>query len=526
MNNEKNPLTNENKPEVEKNTAEVKESVTSAAKKLPLGALIGIICGAVAVVVAVVLIILLSGNNEPLDNNQGNTPEEGNKPPACVAHVDADDDMLCDKCGVSYDDGEDVIQQVKNANVTITVRYDNGEPVADFTFTLYNNWNSYELTTNESGVVNATLALGTGATTPYGISYSVDELSLYCRIDAKGFNVTEETESLEITVVDDTPDGSLEKPLPIENDETEITLAPGQELYYHCRVAITTYITVQSSNVTISYKDTLYQAVDGQVQAIFAPSEDDEDNPINTNDMEVFSVKNISDEEITVTMVRSFILGSNENPEVLTEYQGSAQVKKGETYYYVWTADKDGVIVLSSPTENGSIKVTRIFEKIVYSEILGDYETIPVPIIAEMVAENTYVLYVKAGEEIKIDVSYVMPMDDTVTEGSTTPDTDDGSLHTVEFSFDVYAGNEQEPVPVEMSNISLTVDKGVSLVFTAEQGKSVTVSCDNRVSVTYGGAQLPAGDDGNVLVELTDSGVFEITIPEDSDTYKVIISLN
>ena len=66
MNEEKNLPT-------EVSTEENVEINTDPKKKLPLGALIGIIAGAVAVIAIVVVIILLSGNK-------------------CPGHVDADDD--------------------------------------------------------------------------------------------------------------------------------------------------------------------------------------------------------------------------------------------------------------------------------------------------------------------------------------------------------------------------------------------------------------------------------------------------
>ena len=494
---EKNPSQNESVEEA----VEIQET---ARRGLPLGALIGIIAGAVAVVVAVVLIILLGG--------------KGNK---CDAHVDADDDYLCDKCGESYDDGDEVVVPESNkVEVTFTVKLDNGNVLSDVKFILTRKGQTFEFTSGSDGIVKASLEVGN-----YYLNFDQETLPEYCMCDLPGIVIAEDTTSIVLKITDNRPDGSEIKPFHIEGDDTQLTLASGQEIFYQCRVGITTYITVNSSKVTISYNGTVYEAIDGVVQATLEPS-DENDKPVNTNDMEVFSVKNTSDEEITVTMVRSFVLGSNENPEILTEGYGSAQVKTGQTHYFVWTADQNGVMILSSPTENGSIKVTRTLKKEVYSEISGENEIILVPILADMVADNVYVLYVKAGDEIKIEASYVKPMNDTVTEDSSGTEIDDGSTHTVEFSFDIYAGNEQEPIPVEISTVSLTIDKGVTLSFVAEQGKTVTVSSEHSLTVIYGGAQISAGDDGKVHIELIDSTVFEVAIPQDQDTYKIIISLN
>ena len=78
-------------------------------KKLSKGALIGIIGGAVAaILVAVILIIALGGKK-------------------CKAHVDADDDYKCDICETDFDDGDEAPEFV-SADVTFSVKYDNGNP--------------------------------------------------------------------------------------------------------------------------------------------------------------------------------------------------------------------------------------------------------------------------------------------------------------------------------------------------------------------------------------------------------------
>ena len=141
-------INEENKRE---ETAEVAENAPVEAakpKKLPLGALIGIIAGAVAIVVAIILIIALGG--------------DGKK---CDSHIDADDNFKCDNCGVDFEDGF----EVKTSEVTFTVKVEDGDVIPGVEICLTRGEEKVTVTAGDDGRVTATLEVGT-----YFIEYNYD----------------------------------------------------------------------------------------------------------------------------------------------------------------------------------------------------------------------------------------------------------------------------------------------------------------------------------------------------------------
>ena len=448
---EKNLPENENAEEV----VEVKEGTK---KGLPLGALIGIIAGAVAVVVAVILIVLLAGGNK------------------CDGHVDADDDYLCDKCGEHYDDGDEaVIPDAKSADVTFTVKLDNGNTLSGVKFILTRGEKTYELTSGADGSVKKTIDIGT-----YSVTYDHETLPEYCWGETYGVKIEEGTSYLEILIVDNRPDGSSSKPFPVTENTLEITLVPGEELYYSCRGTSLKYLTINNSNLTVQYGGESYSAVDGVITvAIFS---EDIDSP------SIFAVKNPSENCITTVMELNAPLGSDENPIKLSENSAIADIPAEGTVYYLYTAEKDGICVITSPTEGNEILITRYLTKVVVTD--GYSEELIIPITTRSSGSIAGYIYVAEGDEIKIGVSYLDPGSE---DEDNKVNTADEAINTVEFSVNIYAATEAEPAPIINSEISILLDAGASVVFSTETGKKVTVNTDNALTVMYNGDNILPG---------------------------------
>ncbi len=453
-NEEKNLPQNENAEEI----TEVNESPK---KQLPLGALIGIIAGAVAVVVAVVLIIVLSGN--------GNE----NK---CDGHVDADDDYLCDKCGEHFDDGDEaVIPEVDKIDVTFTVKLDNGAPLSGVKFILTRGDKTLELTSGADGSVVGSIEAGA-----YYVTYDHETLPEYCWGETYGVKIEEGTTSAEILIVDNRPDGSANKPYPTSDEATEITIAPGEELYYSCRGTSLRYVTINSSDLIVNYMGETYSAVDGVITV--GVSSVDVETPT------IFSVKNISDSSVTAVMDVYAPLGSYDNPIELTESSAVAEIPTDKTVYYVYKAEKDGIFVITSPTEGGEILITRNIIR-----ITDGVEEIVSTITASGSYDSAGYIYVTEGDEIKIGVSYVAPAGDnaeTVSEGDDEAETE---VNNVELSFAVYAATEEDPAPILNNGIYIRLDKGASVVFSAEIGTTVTLNTENDLTLMYNGSEIAEG---------------------------------
>ncbi len=465
MNIEENKL-----PEEGEVDTEIKETEK---KKLPLGALIGIIAGAVALVVAIVLLIVLLPGDK------------------CEGHVDADDDYLCDKCGEHYDDGDEAPEnpepEANATEVTFTVVLDSGEPLAGVKFTLERGGKVYDFTTGSDGTVKASIALNT-----YYISFDLDTIPEYCMPDAPaGVKIDENTSDVSFTVINNTPDGTEKKPFFISENETDVTLAPGQEIFFNYRGSSMKTVTIRVAGISVSYNGEIYGSVGDLLEVPLYPE---------IGVMTLFSIKNETDSEITTVMELIAKIGSSENPIEITESNTVVSVLPEEVIYYEWTADKAGVVVLTSSAVNGSITVTRILEN-------------DVPVISQINGGGAAYITVSEGETITINVSL---LDSEELEAEKTVD--------IDLLISIYEGDEAEPVPVLGSQISISLDAGVKVALKSEAGKSLSISDEGAVCV-YDGDDVYTNENGNEISFELSSAIVFVENKSDS-TNDIVISFN
>ena len=457
-------MNNEEKILAENENPTENHDIKRAGPKLSKGALIGIIGGAVAVViVAVILIVALGGKK-------------------CKSHVDADDDYKCDSCGVNFDDGDEAPAPT-GVQVTFTVKLDNGSSVSGVKFTLSRGEKSYTLTSGADGNVTQLLDLGA-----YSIEYDYESLPTYCSPDTFGFKVEEGTTEVTLTIVDNQPDGSANKPFFISENETEITLAPGQEIYYNYRGSTEKYVFVYNSGAVINYNNESFAAVDGIASTLLKPE-------AIAGKVTSFSIKNNTDAEFTATMELIAPLGAMENPIVLSDKSGSASVTPEQIVHYRWTADKAGVLVLTSSTARNSISLTKILEN-------------DISIITQTDGSSAAYISVAVGDVINLAVSVLQPSSEELKVDpslATTPT-------TVEFAFSIYAGTEAEPVPVLKSELDVSIAPDSSVVFSLDgySGKSISIPDEENVTLTHGGTDYTPDTKGEIKVALA-SGLFTVT---------------
>lgn len=381
----------------------------------------------------------------------------------CESHVDADDNYLCDKCGEHFDDGDETEnnETATGVSVTFVVKFDGGETLSGVKFTLTRGDKVYSLESGTDGKVNATVDLGV-----YEVDVLFETLPEYCWTETYGLKVEEGTETLEIIIVDNTPNGSAENPFWINENETPISVAPGEEIFFNYRGSTVKNVTIESDKLVINFNGNSYSAVDGVVYAQISPAE--------IGQITIFSIKNVSDSVVDTTLKAYAPLGSEENPFELTGNTATAAVTEDQSLYYIYKAEKDGVLLLVSPTEGNSISVTRNVIK--YVE--GLEEPIIIPILAQTNGGSAIYAYVKEGEEIKISVSYV---GDSLAEDKT---------HDVEFTVNIYAGTEEDAVPVFGEDAALSIDAGASVVFVAAADGEVVINAAESVTVSLNGELL------------------------------------
>ncbi len=443
-NNNLNEQTKENiTPEAEK------AALASEKKPLPWWVFAAIGAGVVAIV-AVVLIFTLGG---------------------CKSHVDANDDFKCDLCGKKYDDGDE-IAPIETIDLTITVKDSDGNLMPGVKFDVIGVANTYSLTATQDGTVKQTLEVGN-----YNVSYDYDTIPAGFMPDTSVLRVSKGDENITITVIDNNPNGSAERPYFISENVTALSLAAGEALYYRCHAAASRHLEINCEGVEVTYNGTTYSAEDGKISVFIEGSIDE---PI------FFSVKNVTEATIDTAIEMVFPLGSRDNPIELTDSANTVNMPAEMGLHYKWTATADGVLVLSTATANCNIGITKVLAN-------------DVSISASTAGTGYAYLVVSKGEEIALSIS---------NESDEEQD--------IVFELTTYAGTEADPVPVLIEGIDLSLLPTSSVTFTATAGKALTILGEDKITVTYGGATENSADLGFIYIEFDADGSFTVT---NTDTY-------
>ena len=388
------------------------------------------------------------------ENNNNNNNQ-------CSSHVDADDDYLCDKCGENFDDGDEAPSVVAPTeyDVTFVVKLDNGDILSGVKFTLTRGEKSFNLESGSNGTATQSLEAG-----PYAIEYDYDTRPEYCTPDTFGFKVEEGTSRVELIIVNNTPDGSAEKPFTVTENETEITVSAGESVYFVYRGTTIKKLTINETGLSVIYDGTVYNPDGGVIKLDFHPEIGKET---------IFAVKNNTESSITTVMSLIAPLGSSENPISLTENSATVSVNEEEIIYYKWISDMKGVLILTSNCVNNNISLTKVTE----NDIL---------IVSQTTGNKAAYLAVEEGDEVTIGVSAI----------------DTAEVVDVDFTITTYAGTDSDPVPVLLDNIDISLVPNQSIVFAGEVGKTLHINDENRVSVYHDTITFTNELDNEIVVEL------------------------
>lgn len=343
--------------QIKENTAP--ESEASEKKPLPWWVFAAIGAG-VVVIIAVVLIIVLAGG--------------------CKAHVDADDDLKCDLCGKTFDDGDDLLPPT-STEISFSVVDGEGNAMSGVSFELVGSESSFSVTTDASGFANQEIAFG-----KYNISYDYSTFPSGFMPDISTLSVSSDSTAVTITIIDNNPNGSAARPYFISDNITVLTLAAGEELYYRCHAAESRTLEINCSDVEVNYNGTVYKAEDGKI-SIFVEGSIDE--PVS------FSVKNVGASTVETKIEMVFPLGSRDNPIELTESHNSISLAGEQGIHYKWIATEDGVLTVSKSEKECSMSVYKV-------KIINDQE---IPVYPDVDDAGNAVIEITAGDEIFIQLS-------------------------------------------------------------------------------------------------------------------------
>lgn len=280
----------------------------------------------------------------------------------CDPHVDDDGDSVCDNCG-----------EYITIKVNFTVKFENGQPFSATSLLLTRGGKTITVDFDESGKGSADIPAGL-----YYVSFEGAYMT-----DVPGIKVDATTTEISLTVIDNTPDGTESKPFFISSKENQITLAPGQEIFYSCHASSAKFVRVYSEYVTIGYDREIYTSENGCVEVALK---------VVDGGNSLFSLKNISHSELNTTLYLESPIGASDNPIQLTGNSIEATVTTDGVTYYSWVADKSGLLSIASPFEGVEISFTKIIE--------GD-----IPVKSETDESGVSYMNVALGDIIKIEVS-------------------------------------------------------------------------------------------------------------------------
>ena len=260
---------------------------------------------------------------------------------ACKGSDDSSSNSTPTSIDSTADSVSDSTQTPTANDCTFTVVTDNGTTVANASFTLISESNTYPLTTDASGSIKAQIPAGT-----YMLDYDFETLPENHIPDVWEVNVTLGA-TITLLLNDNTPNGTLEKPFWLVDDVTSLSLNAGAEVYYQCRNNNVTF-TIESENVSVTCGDVTYTAENGVVTFTI------------THDIgaaSIFSVKNNGTETIETELKTVYPLGTMQNPILLTDASGEvvAEVPQDISLYYKWTATQDGTLTVVSYNPNNYI---------------------------------------------------------------------------------------------------------------------------------------------------------------------------
>lgn len=379
----------------------------------------------------------------------------------CTEHVDDDGDSLCDVCqtiiepcsheDVNNDKICDICRQSLEApkvDLTFTVKAEDGTGVGNVEFTLSQDGEvKHTLTTNAQGVATCQAEEG-----EYLVVFNALPQNWYSNQNYSTIIVTQSKKAFDFDAIDNTPDGTIEKPYPSENAETgelaSVTIPAGGVSYFSTK-GTARYLVLDNAGLKVIYKNQEYLPdTDGKIRVLIESTE--------ATAVTLFQIENTADSDILVTLAFETVPGTQENPhEAQLGNTYTEQVYPEESIYYEYTAEKDGVLMAYSDSEKNDI---------------GLYNQTTYELANSTRGKKATYITVKEGDVIRISVS------------TTTKRTGIGQAmekDTIEMGLKLFTGAQDDAIEL-YSGATITIAGDATYYFTycGEDGNAVVASSD------------------------------------------------
>lgn len=331
-----------------------------------------------ALVCAFVLVCSACTGGEGGDNGGDNGGEEPVAP--CEKHTDADSNLICDVCG------EVVIPEgPAEVELTFTVSDTDGNPLGGFTVMIKEKGGSATITRESDADGKFTAMLTEGKYEVY-YDYDIDTVGYYIS-DTTEITVSASEPNVTLYLVNNTPNGSVERPFSLTaGEQNELTIPAGSAYYYVVYRSQNYYLSLLGTGVKVCYADNVYAPdADGKVEFALLGTD--------ANSTEIIKIENTTDSDNTFSVEVNSAPGTIGNPIIIDTLGGAVScegLESGDIAYYTFTAEEGGVFMITLLTEGGIIKMTNARNSAEDTTADGD---------------GTVTLEVNAGDEIIIEAS-------------------------------------------------------------------------------------------------------------------------
>ncbi len=354
-------------------------------------------------------------------------------------------------------------------NCTVTVMDQDGVTLPDVSFTLSGNQtlNAVECKTDEAGKCTLTLTEG-----EYTVSISTETLpSGYLPYDSR-LTVSADVTDYILKVSNNNPNGTADRPFPIVEETTTVTVPAGTSYTYVMFNAMDRTLRIENTTLTVTYKNVDYTPDENGNISVLLTNE-------SPRDPGYFTLVNTTDADVEATVTIESTPGSINNPFVV-EAPGediTATVPKETTVYYKWTATKTGVLMVSCDNPANHISMTNLTNSTVSYFTDGSY---------------CEYLNVTEGDEIQISVAC------TKTDVDSTD---------IVFKLTAHAGTAEDPIPVAKSESHFTLAAGATYVFTADGSIGTVCIKGKDLKVTVDGQTYTSSEEGKVEITFDGNGI-------------------
>ena len=274
--------------------------------------------------------------------------------PECSAHMDENADKLCDECGIEFfprctehQDANknslcDVCGKDLPMNITFALKDQEGTAIAGVTVIVTDDeMEEYVFVTDSDG--KGTLELYKGE---YHVSYDTISEGVYF---PEGYlpipstvNVYSDSKTVEIEILKTVPNGQIDRPFPIDENDTEIIIPASTTYHYVVYHSSGRNVVFEGKGFKLTYGDKVYNP-DESDRIAFTLSE------IEANENSHFIIENSGDEDVKIGFSIFADKGTFGNPFEITPDDNTliADTSNGAVYYK-YIASANGKLTLST----------------------------------------------------------------------------------------------------------------------------------------------------------------------------------